>query len=305
MHSVALLLVLSAVTSANAVKRVAVLFRGRHSSTTKSGVEVKLWRAAFEAQRRLLFAPLTKTGATVDVLVASPNSSNWAAMEGDYRSLATGVFSSVVEPESDTLDGKHGEGVLKLAKNLCDKRSILDSGTVPLHFSSSQPSPFCWDAVLVWHFGVAPLEPGVGSWRFVVGGVVAPWREAHSDLPTTEHTKSTRQVWKSCKAFQERFSSDMRGWRSAHVVWWFDGRLLHNVVDALSPTRAAESTNLDGGANGVGAAGELSTAPLPTTDPHYMFNGLKESQLLHFALDGYWVTSPHTPNPVSSLFFLE
>ena len=213
--------------------RVAVLFRGRHASSKSSagGESVKLWRGAFAAQRELLVAPLVAAGAVVDIFVNSPNSSSWAAMEADYRSLAeagSGSFAATTASADGLLAGRHEDdpgGALALARAQCQSRWAAAA-------AEARPAA-CWSAVLVWHFGVSPRVPA-SQLRFAEGALVSPWREAAWALPTTATTQTARQVYKSCMAYRNKYEADARGWRAAHAVFWFDGAAFDTFDAALT-----------------------------------------------------------------------
>jgi hypothetical protein len=90
--------------------RVAVVLHGLHHSVghnSKGVAYTHSWARSFDAQRRFLFAPLAALGVTVDVLVATPNSTRWTDMENDYRSVASGLFLTHRVPF-----GKKGELLL-------------------------------------------------------------------------------------------------------------------------------------------------------------------------------------------------
>lgn len=182
------------VAAANEPRRVALIFRGRHASVPRGGGSAhELWRAAFEAHRRLLAAPLAELGAVVDVFVVSPNSSSWRAMERDYRSLVSPGGAFAGDNRASVEDGRHGEeavAALHLAQLTCRARRAAVAA--PLVQEARPPAP-CWDAIVVWHFDVTPLVAAT-ELRFEKGAVVAPWREAGWELPAMATSVTMRQV---------------------------------------------------------------------------------------------------------------
>ena len=177
-------------------RRVALIFRGRHASVPRGGAPAhELWRGTHSAHRRLLVEPLIEQGAIVDILVSSPNSSSWHAMENDYRHLvsAGGAFGGArKESHTSSEGGHHGEEAivaLKFAQSTCRERRLLEAS-----MTKEAPSQVpCWDAIVVWHFGVTPLV-AAAELHFEKDTVVVPWREAGWELPTTEATVTTQQV---------------------------------------------------------------------------------------------------------------
>jgi hypothetical protein len=251
------------VLCASSSSRVAIIFRGKHTT----------YHHFFEEQRRLLVEPLIKNGIIVDVYIITPNSSKWEEMASNYKSLANGVFESHVEKTDHGLDAQHGEEIyqsLTIAANTCHQWQ--DTTTT----SSSTTTNTCWNAIIVWHFAVAPkmsiLDFGIDS-----GNLVLPWREAHGPLPDTEMTETERQIAKSCRAFQSRYNMESRGDRTAHVVFWFDGILFENIQSMFMKQQHASDS-----------------------DAHFMFQPMiAQGNVVKFAFQGYWESSPKNSNPVN------
>jgi hypothetical protein len=187
-------------------RRVALIFRGRHASVPHGGAPAhELWRGTLAAHRRFLAEPLIEQGAIVDILVSSPNSSSWQAMENDYRRLISvgGAFGGAREEvHSSGESGHHGEEAitaLKFAQSTCRERRVQEA-SITNEAPLQEP---CWDAIVVWHFGVTPLVAAT-ELHFEKGAVVVPWREAGSELPTTATTVTAQQVDLATPLFYSR-----------------------------------------------------------------------------------------------------
>lgn len=241
--------------------RVALIFRGKHIT----------YHHFIKEQQRLLVEPLIENGVTVDIYLITPNSSRWNEMESQYKALSNGVFESFVEKTDYGLDGKHGEEIaqsLNIASNTCQRWQSLSEN----HFVDVNQ---CWNAIIVWHFAIAP-KISILDFAMESGKLILPWREAHGKLPDSENTQTEKQIRKACAAFQSRYSMDMRGQRSAHVVFWFDGSIFDKLRSTLSTPHEDEAI-----------------------DAHFMFQPLIDHEMVMYAMRGYWESVPKDPNPVN------
>lgn len=253
----------------SSTSRVAIIFRGKHTT----------YHHFIEEQKRLLIEPFNQNGIIVDIYLISQNSSKWHEMETQYKALTprNGVFeSSMMKTDLHGLDAQHGEEIyesLNMAAKTCGQRTQTDSEDKKFDTNS------CWDAIIVCHFAIAP-KVSILSFGFEHNKLMLPWMEAHSPLPDNELTITNKQIRKSCAAFTGKYKLDMYGQRSAHVVFWFDGKLFDKLSSIFKPLSDKENDER-------------------VSDAHYMFQTLIEHDMVKYAMRGYWESNAKNPNPVN------